>query len=223
MNEPFHDPAASYLRSEDADRYFRHHEGGFWRRRRSAAETAFCARGLDELIRRTGPAETLIDLPCGTGRMFEMLAHRARTITAIDAAPPMLELARVRRIPSRTDPITCLHARAESLPLPDASVDVVFCHRLLHHFKERDRRQAIMNELCRVARRGLLLTFWSTGNLRSARESQRIARGEARRRFCVDPAEFVDDLAACRFETAFVRYKLKYWSPLALIGAVARR
>jgi len=70
----------------------------------------------------------VLELACGTGRWTERLARRARTLTAVDAAPEMLAIARERA------PATVAFVHADLFAWrPERSYDaVVFCFWLTH-------------------------------------------------------------------------------------------
>jgi demethylmenaquinone methyltransferase/2-methoxy-6-polyprenyl-1,4-benzoquinol methylase len=70
----------------------------------------------------------VLELACGTGRWTERLARRARTLTAVDAAPEMLAIARQRA------PATVALVEADLFAWrPERSYDaVVFCFWLTH-------------------------------------------------------------------------------------------
>lgn len=101
----------------------------------------------------------VVDLGCGTGHAAAALSRRwpqARVI-AIDFAPGMLrETARREEAPR----IERLCAGAESLPLPDASVDLLFCNLMLPWCDDPD---AVFAEIARVLRPRGLLTFSTLG------------------------------------------------------------
>jgi malonyl-CoA O-methyltransferase len=103
--------------------------------------------------------ESILDLGSGTGHAALALARRwpkARVI-AVDVAPGMMrELA-------RHDPenrVERLCADAAALPLPEASVDLVFCNLLLPWCEDLD---ALFAEIARVLRPQGLFTFTTFG------------------------------------------------------------
>jgi malonyl-CoA O-methyltransferase len=103
--------------------------------------------------------ETILDLGCGTGHGALALARRwpkARVI-AVDIAPGMMrELA-------RHDPenrVERLGADAAALPLPVASVDLVFCNLMLPWCEDLD---TVFAEIARVLRPQGLFTFTTFG------------------------------------------------------------
>jgi len=99
---------------------------------------------------------TLLDVGTGLADIpsrARTLAHRggARvTIIGMDAATPLLTAAR-----GRLDQAVCGDALA--LPFRDASVDVVMCSQILHHFETADAER-LVREVDRVARRAVIVS-----------------------------------------------------------------
>jgi ubiquinone/menaquinone biosynthesis C-methylase UbiE len=93
-------------------------------------------------------AETIIDLGCGTGRFTRCLAdHFSAQVVGIEPSWRMLTMAKtVISSPS----IASVHGRAESLPLADGQVDMVFLSMVYHHIRDKDRG---IGEIARVMRR----------------------------------------------------------------------
>lgn len=90
----------------------------------------------------------LLDVGCGQGRAFGLLAQHfaPREIVGVDIDPVMVETARItaKNCPV---PVTVKQSSVSRLELPDASVDVVFCHQLIHHVADQER---VLRELRRV-------------------------------------------------------------------------
>lgn len=112
------------------------------------------------LLRDHGRIPIALDIPCGTGRLSPVLAEFAERVVLADASPVMLEVAREEVRGLRTDP---MRADIENIELPDRSVDLVFCHRLLHHVHDRQTRARILAELTRVSRRFVLMSYFTPG------------------------------------------------------------
>ena len=76
---------------------------------------------------------SILDLGCGTGRFSEVLAvHFDAEVIGIDPSKKMLEQARSKQ----TDPrVRYQFGRAEAIPLPDESVDLVFMSMIFHHLQ----------------------------------------------------------------------------------------
>lgn len=204
MNESTRDPRIAYQDDRGARRYRELHEKSIFRRARTALERRFLGRVLDRL----GPIDTLLDLPCGAGRFWPMLRRRARRLIAADASAAMIAAA-------PHAPPAAVVAALPHLPFRDGAVDVVFCHRLLHHFADEATRIAFLRELRRVAGRAVVLSFWITGNRRARREEAKRRAGHARRRFAVSRETLIDEARTAGFRVESVHEKLRGWSPLA--------
>ena len=95
------------------------------------------------------PGERVLDVACGTGVISRLAALRVGlggTVTAIDIAPDMIDVAKAVAGPDGAK-IDWRTADAESLPLPDASVDVVLCQMGLMFM---ENRSAAIAEMRRV-------------------------------------------------------------------------
>lgn len=116
-----------------------------------------------ELIRRLDwiafTPGTILDLGCGTAQAAAALAARwpdARVL-AMDVAPGMLREAGRREEAPRFGRVC---ADAEWLPLPSASVDLLFCNLMLPWCEDPD---AVFAEFARVLRPRGLVTFATFG------------------------------------------------------------
>jgi ubiquinone/menaquinone biosynthesis C-methylase UbiE len=95
------------------------------------------------------PGGVVLDLACGTGLSFARLLARAAParLVGVDRSGAMLAVARRRTADPR---VALVASAAEALPLPDASVDLVFC--CLAH--DVVASEAAMREAVRVLRPG---------------------------------------------------------------------
>jgi len=89
----------------------------------------------------------ILDLGCGTGRFTQALAEKfdAR-VFGIDPSMKMLSQAQAKRTDNR---VAYALGTAEAIPLPAATVDMVFISMVFHHFTDRQRAA----EECRRALR----------------------------------------------------------------------
>jgi ubiquinone/menaquinone biosynthesis C-methylase UbiE len=100
---------------------------------------------------------TIIDVGVGWGRSLAKLDARFKPqrLIAMDVDPAMVE-ASAREAAAqglRIEPLTCSACR---IALPDASVDLLFCHQTFHHLIDQ---VSAMREFHRVLRPGGLMLF----------------------------------------------------------------
>ncbi|MHB1596134.1 MAG: class I SAM-dependent methyltransferase [Streptosporangiaceae bacterium] len=115
---------------------------------------AAIAWAIEPVASRTGRPLRIVDLGAGTGKLTAALigqgpagqgpAGRA-TVIAVEPDPQML--AELRR---RAPGVTTLAGRAEAIPLPSSSVDVVICGQAMHWFAP----EIAMPEIARVLTHG---------------------------------------------------------------------
>ncbi len=79
------------------------------------------------------PLGRLVDIGTGTGRMIELFAGAAESAIGIDRSSEMLRLARVKLEACGIRGASLRQGDMYSLPLPDASADVIILHQVLHY------------------------------------------------------------------------------------------
>ena len=78
--------------------------------------------------------KTVVDYGCGDGENTLVLASRGARVTAVDISPDLIEIAKRRIAVNRLDErVEFVVGSAYEVPVPDASVDVVFGIAILHH------------------------------------------------------------------------------------------
>ncbi|MDH3731285.1 MAG: methyltransferase domain-containing protein [Acidimicrobiia bacterium] len=97
------------------------------------------------------PGESVLDVACGTGLIARLAAGAvgaAGSITAVDLAPDMIEVAAATEQPDGAE-IEWHQADAVSLPFPDKSFDVVLCQMGLMFIEDK---AGAVEEMHRVLR-----------------------------------------------------------------------
>jgi len=92
-----------------------------------------------------GPGKTVIDLGAGTGKFTRRLVATGATVTAVE---PVAEMR--AELSAALPAVRVVEGTAESIPLPDASVDAVVCAQAFHWFAN----EQAMAEIRRMLRPG---------------------------------------------------------------------
>ena len=100
---------------------------------------------------RLTAASRVLDVACGPGIVVEALARSAGEVVGCDITPEMLEKARERCAKAGLTNARFTPGRAEALPFPDASFDVVVSRSAVHHFPDPP---AAFREMARVVKPG---------------------------------------------------------------------
>jgi len=161
----------------DLDRsqeYFAKHRTGLFRRLSTWRDLAIARHALV----LAGDPKVVLDLPCGAGRFWPMLAEKLdRRILAADCSEEMLQVAARMQPKDLVDRVERFQCSAFETGLDDGSVDNIFCMRLLHHIADPSHRLAMLREFHRVTRDSVCVSLWVDGNVKAHQR----ARLEARR------------------------------------------
>lgn len=100
---------------------------------------------------------SLLDVGCGQGKSFRLLrdAFQPTRLLGLDADPHSLILSEAEADHEGMS-VELLAADCAKIPLPDASIDIVFCHQTFHHLVEQEQA---LEEFWRVLKPGGLLLF----------------------------------------------------------------
>ena len=118
-------------------------------------------------------AARVVDLGCGPADIPRRLAesHPDWTITAVDAAPAMLAMARDHLQRSTVaDRIALVTGRVPHLPLPAHSFDLVLSNSLLHHLADPRSLWQSIAQLGRTEGRVLVMDLRRPANEQTARD-----------------------------------------------------
>jgi ubiquinone/menaquinone biosynthesis C-methylase UbiE len=154
--------------------------------RRAARELA--------LLQRVWPGragETVLDLPCGAGRLAPWLVEqRGHALLQADGARAMLQQARADGTAGRH----LVQADARVMPFADAAVDGVVMFRFLHHL-DGEARRAVVAEACRVARRFVTVSFFHPCSVHHLQRLLRRLTGAPATRFAVTRGRLAAEFA----------------------------
>ena len=111
-------------------------------------------------IRSQPPCRTILDLPCGGGRLSRAIAEAAPGALVLEADVGLGQVRYARNHWVRQGRQAFLTASGFHIPIRDGGVDAAVCCRLFHHLPSGAEQERLLSELIRVARRFVVLTFF---------------------------------------------------------------
>ena len=120
---------------------------------------------LERLLSSQERCERLLDLPCGGGRLSPQIGRFTNLLVESDIGLGQVRYAREHN--TLEIPRVYITSTAFKLPLKDNSVDAVVCIRLNHHMPTRQEREQLMNEILRVSRRFVIMTYFDYHSLKN--------------------------------------------------------
>lgn len=116
-------------------------------------------RAVRTIFSELPDCKSVLDVPSGAGRFVANLAQENRRVIEMDVSAEILEFAK-KRAAKLGVKAEFMQGDASRLPFSDASVDGIFCNRLLHHFPSAPERIAFLKEFHRVSKRYLVVSFF---------------------------------------------------------------
>jgi SAM-dependent methyltransferase len=144
-------PYRKHYREEEARGYEQAKEKD---QRAHRAECRLVERALAGVPR----GESIVDAPCGAGRMTVLLARLGFRPAAADVSPAMVDLARQRFAREGVE-VKVEQRDLEATGWPDGAFDNVFSFRFFHHLPTDAQRRTVARELCRVAARRVIVSY----------------------------------------------------------------
>ena len=156
-----------------------------------------------------GHVGSILDLPCGHGRLSDLLLQHCDRLLEADWSFTMVDLNRTDHGEAQRRYVRC---SALQIPLPDRSVDVVVSFRLSHHLETQELRELHLRELFRVARRAVVVTWFSATSLKNRLRQVRVALGGKKPKNVLHGARVRAIATDCGYQQLQAR-------PLFLIGS----
>ena len=143
-----------YFRLAEAKEYNLEYKQRFLKRLSTKREF----RLLQRLLSSQGIVDTILDLPCGGGRLSPQIAPYTKLLIEADIAEGQVMYGRdSMRLPTQQVWMT---ASAFHIPFKNESIDGIVCCRLNHHLPTAAERERLIQELLRVSRRFVVMTFF---------------------------------------------------------------
>jgi ubiquinone/menaquinone biosynthesis C-methylase UbiE len=111
-------------------------------------------KAISRALRILGEDAYIVDLPCGTGRITELLLEEGHRVVGIDVSPAMIKVAvaRLKRFEARME---FRQGDAGELGLADSTFDCSVSARFLSHFDSKDRVR-FLRTFGRISRRWVI-------------------------------------------------------------------
>lgn len=145
-----HLAAIRAARQSSAEAYFARHAADWDTLRSLHAADGPVEAALQQALGAAGLGR-LLDVGTGTGRIAELLAPAASSVTALDKSPEMLRLARTRLQHLPAGALDLVQGDFTALPFAEARFDTVLFHQVLHYAQDPG---AVLAEAARVTTPG---------------------------------------------------------------------
>ncbi len=206
--DPVRFEGVKYRADAFAEYYARKHERSLASRISNWRERGIMSKALRSLA----PFNGVLDLPSGAGRFLSTLSEFEVPIIASDQSAEMLAVGRRWDAETGSSPRR-LVTSALCVGLGGDSVDVAFCARLLHHFQDRETRVGILREMARVARKGVVVSFFDSAAYKQWRRQRRDRiRGRRGNRHAFSRAEMVAEAAEAGLEPVAMHALMRYYA-----------
>jgi len=120
-------------------------ETAFWNKladkysRRPISDEAAYEKKLEVTRKYFQPDMDVLEIGCGTGTTAIAHAPFVGHIRATDLSPRMVEIATDKATAAGIDNVTFEAVSVDALDVPDASLDVVMAHSILHLLEDKER------------------------------------------------------------------------------------
>ncbi|SEI24418.1 class I SAM-dependent methyltransferase [Pseudomonas fuscovaginae UPB0736] len=173
------------------------HPQGVWQRLEHWREEGLVRQAL----KLAGEPGLVLDLPCGAGRFWPVLAQRGnRVVLAADSSREMLDHCAVHHAPELFKRVRTLHSSTFAISLPENAVDCIFCLPFFAHVAEAEHRLAILREFHRVSRDTVIVSLCLSGNLMAWRGRRAGHSGQDPKPVVLDKAQVEAEFHEAGFE-----------------------
>ena len=150
---------------------------------------------LLQLANNKHPIKSVLDVPCGTGRISKFLLDSNVNLTCADISEQMIDVAKARLSKHSNEPQEYAVMDIYNIDRDDGSYDCITCIRLFQHL-DSDERTRALRELSRVTRKYVVVNvMYGSGYYGSIRKLRKLV-GAYAPRYAVDRRELERELKA---------------------------
>jgi len=143
----------SYRNIEKASGYDEIRYKGIHGRLKNWTKKLAIGKGLSYI----GPIESILDLPCGTGRFYSFLSRKGYNIFGADISHEMMMVSKNKNR-SYSNHHGYVQCDAEHIPFGDGSIDCILSIRFMFHLPP-DVRKRVLSEMYRITGRWVIVDF----------------------------------------------------------------
>lgn len=195
----------NYNSQRGANAYKADYRNKLHRKLSDKRERALLTRYFD----RIGHVDSILDLPCGHGRLSGFLGERCDRLIEADWSFTMVSLNQQDNAGAGRN---FCRASALEIPLPDRSIDAVVSFRLSHHLETPELRERHLRELFRVADKAVVVTWFSASSLKNVLREVRVKLAGKRPKNVMRNARVEEIARECGFQKQIAK-------PLFVIGS----
>lgn len=151
---------------------------------------------IKKAFKTTNLTGTILDVPCGTGRMTEMFLKMGYLVHVADISKNMMKYA-ILRTQQYADNVNFEICDIEELPFAEESFELILTFRLIHHLPSNARRK-ILKQLYNVSKRWVLLSFSNKYTIQSVRRGIK-AKFNKEARYSISPSIFRNEINKAGF------------------------
>ena len=122
------------------------------KRMRNRLIAYFEKKAILRALSRCEGIKNILDMPCGTGKLSEILSERYETYVGVDISKEMMDEIKLER------PINLVQADGTSMPFENNFFDASVSLRLIHRLPAQIKLD-VLNELCRVSNNYVIFSF----------------------------------------------------------------
>lgn len=114
-------------------------------------------RAISKGLSFIGPIESILDLPCGTGRFYSFLCRKGYSVFGADISREMMMVSKNKNR-SYSNHHGYVQCDAEHIPFRDGSIDCILSVRFMFHLP-LDVREKVLSEMHRITGRWVIVDF----------------------------------------------------------------
>ena len=203
--------AGKYQSIERAERYDSRHFTSL----KGRIFTAYERKRLEAAFALITKGGSVLDMPCGTGRITEQLLHAGFKVLGGDISESMLNVARrkLSHYPN-LDGLKVMNGLA--IPCPDRSVDGVTSIRFMCNIPH-DLQKGILREFARVCRGPIIVGFSHDSRMMRLRNVVKKALGVSVNEYPVSPATLKEWAEECGLSIRARKFTIPFLSEEVIV------